>query len=67
MNDKDSPEQVPPNEAEISIDARIDALVGNKLRVYFDSLLQGDVPDRIVELIAVLSEKEKRTAGEKNP
>ncbi len=41
-----------------SIDPRLDKLVGDKLRNYFDSLMDESVPDRIVELLAALAKKD---------
>ena len=46
------------------VDPVVDRMVGDKLRSYFDSLLDDKVPDRIVELIVALGEREKQGPGE---
>ena len=51
-------------EGHAHVDPRIDRLVGDKLRSYFDGLLDAPVPDRIVELIAALGASDER---EPNP
>ena len=45
------------------VDPVVDKMVGEKLRNYFDALLDDKVPDRIVELIVALGEREKQSAG----
>ena len=45
------------------VDPVVDKMVGEKLRNYFDALLDDKVPDRIVELIVALGEREKHSAG----
>ena len=45
------------------VDPVVDKMVGEKLRNYFDSLLDDKVPDRIVELIVALGEREKQSTG----
>ena len=45
------------------VDPVVDKMVGEKLRDYFDALLDDKVPDRIVELIVALGEREKQSAG----
>ena len=49
------------------VDPRIDQLVGDKLRVYFDSLLDTELPNKIVELISALGRKEEQESERKSP
>lgn len=44
----------------VATDPRTDALIGNKLRAYFDKLLEEPVPDRILELLEQLAAKENQ-------
>ena len=44
-----------------SVDPRLDKLVGEKLRKYFDSLMDAPVPDRILDLISALDAKERNS------
>ncbi len=44
--------------SEIPLDPKIDKMVGDKLRQYFDALLDQKVPDRIVELLTALAKKD---------
>ena len=57
----------PPNDianAGPILDRRVDALVGDKLRAYYDTLLNDPVPDRILELLTQLDAKDRKsTAG----
>lgn len=46
------------------VDPVVDRMIGEKLRTYFDSLLEEKVPGRIVELIVALGERERHDAGE---
>lgn len=46
------------------LDPRIDALIGSKLRSYYDDLMQQPVPDRILDLLAQLDAKEKSSGPE---
>jgi hypothetical protein len=45
-------------------EARLDALIGNKLRSYFDELMAEPVPLRIIDLLQELDAKERQ--GEKH-
>jgi hypothetical protein len=47
------------------LDPRIDKLVSDKLRGYFDSLMDERVPDRIVELLNALASKEAGPESDK--
>ena len=46
------------------LDPKIDLLVGDKLRSYFDNLITTSVPDRIVELVMALRAKEQKERGD---
>ena len=48
-----------------ALEPAVDRMVGDKLRIYFDGLCEGPVPDRIVELIRALSEAEKKIDSDK--
>lgn len=50
-----------PDEA-IRLDPQLDAMIGSKLRSYYDSLLSEPVPDRIVELLMQLDAKENSSS-----
>ncbi len=42
-------------------EARLDLLIGSKLRRYYDDLMAEPVPDRILDLLAALEAKENAT------
>lgn len=48
------------------MEAKLDALIGSKLRSYYDELMAEPVPNRILDLLAELDAKE-RTESEDNP
>lgn len=51
-----------PNETNLLapvLDQKIDAMIGAKLRGYYDSLLAEPVPDRIIELLQQLDAQEQ--------
>jgi len=41
------------------LDAKLDALIGAKLRSYYDELMAEPVPNRILDLLAELDAKER--------
>lgn len=41
------------------LDPNVDAMIGAKLRGYYDGLMAEPVPDRILELLAKLDAKER--------
>ncbi len=42
------------------LDPQLDAIIGARLRSYYDNLLSEPVPDRILELLMQLDAKDKR-------
>lgn len=59
MNGNDNRQEA--ESAQMAIDPRLDALIGAKLRSYYDTLLSEPVPDRILELLMQLDAKESGT------
>jgi|APMI01.1.fsa_nt_gi hypothetical protein len=53
------PSEHPPRK----LDPKVDAMIGAKLRGYYDGLVAEPVPDRILELIAKLDARERRDAA----
>jgi len=45
------------------LDPQLDALIGAKLRSYYDALVNEPVPDRIVELLIQLEAKDKPSSS----
>lgn len=45
------------------IDARLEEMIGAKLRLFYDDLLREPVPDRFMELILKLDAKERAPEG----
>lgn len=41
------------------LDPKLDAIIGDRLRSYYDTLLSEPVPDRILELLSQLDAKDK--------
>lgn len=48
----------PPETQNLPIDPKIDGLIGEKLRKYYDTLMNEPIPNRILELLRQLEEKE---------
>jgi hypothetical protein len=57
MTEKPNGEDPPTPER--TLDPKIEAMIGAKLRSYYDSLMSEAVPDRIVELLMQLDAKER--------
>ncbi|MCA0400241.1 MAG: hypothetical protein LCH38_05430 [Proteobacteria bacterium] len=56
MKPKDENE---PDREVATLDPNLDAMIGAKLRTYFDTLASEPVPDRIIELLTKLDAKER--------
>jgi len=61
MNKKPSREQ--PAQPSRHLDSKLDAMIGAKLRTFYDGLMAEPVPERIVELIARLDARERRESN----
>jgi hypothetical protein len=48
------------------LEAKLDALIGSKLRSYYDELMAEPVPNRILDLLAELDAKERDEAPGSN-
>lgn len=63
MDDKDAIRPAKPTEEHApKLDSRVDALIGAKLRNYYDGLMAEPVPDRILELVSKLAAKESEAS-----
>jgi hypothetical protein len=58
---KTSPASQPDKPLAPDQEARLDALIGAKLRQYYEELIAEPVPDRILDLLAALEEKERKS------
>jgi hypothetical protein len=47
-------------EDEIQIDEHIQRRIGAKLRAYYDELLNEPIPEKLIELLVKLDEKERK-------
>ncbi len=47
-------------EDELQIDDQIQRRIGTKLRTYYDELLSEPIPDKFIELLVKLDEKERK-------
>ncbi|MDB5571330.1 MAG: Anti-sigma factor NepR [Hyphomicrobiales bacterium] len=47
-------------EDELQIDEHIQRRIGTKLRSYYDELLSEPIPDKFIELLVKLDEKERK-------
>jgi hypothetical protein len=47
-------------EEDLQIDEHIQRRIGTKLRSYYDELLNAPIPDKFVELLVKLDEKERK-------
>jgi hypothetical protein len=57
MTETPHSDETPP--AEPALDPKVEAMIGAKLRSYYDTLMSEPVPDRIVELLRQLDAKER--------
>jgi len=55
--------EIKPEDADVALDPRLEALIGAKLRSFYDTLASEPVPDRIVELLRQLDAKERKPPG----
>ena len=55
MNSKPPPR--PESSEQMKLDPRIDAMIGAKLRSFYDGLMAEPVPDRILDLVGRLDAK----------
>lgn len=51
------------DEAAVPLDPRLEAMIGAKLRSFYDTLASEPVPDRILELLTQLDAKERGRAN----
>lgn len=64
MTRKPSHAEVENIEEDLQIDEHIQRRIGAKLRSYYDELLNEPIPEKFIELLVKLDEKQ-RAAGEK--
>lgn len=56
-------QEKPLDEPTLPLDPRLEAMIGAKLRSFYDTLASEPVPDRIVELLTQLDASERESAG----
>jgi hypothetical protein len=59
MTRKQSQAEVEKKEEDLQIDEHIQRRIGAKLRSYYDELLNEPIPDKFIELLVKLDEKER--------
>ena len=64
MTRKQSQAEVENAEEELHVDEHVQRRIGAKLRSYYDELLNEPIPEKFIELLVKLDEKE-RAEGEK--
>lgn len=60
MTRKQANAEVENLDEELQIDEHIQRRIGTKLRSYYDELLNEPIPDKFVELLVKLDEKERK-------
>ena len=60
MKSKQANAEVENLEEELQIDEHIQRRIGTKLRSYYDELLNEPIPEKFVELLVKLDEKERK-------